>query len=205
MTTRTERDRRQRERALQAVLEAIETGDVDMRSVAARANLSISTLYRHFGSKDGLLEETLRASFEEWRTALAAFLRARPEDDPEDVLCEFYLLIIRWKREDQQTHLDLWARGTPHGQRIMDEVKMIHGQVVDDLLAASGIHLSKGVAELVLPGFAAMLERVTAAQALLRKPQSDRLVARRMANGVLAAAQAIAATARASDRLDDIG
>lgn len=201
MTTRQDRDRRQRERVLQAVLEIVENGDVDMRSVAARANLSISTLYRHFGSKDGLLEETLRGLLETWRSTVAAFLREHRDDDPADVLCDFYLLIIRSKREDPETHLHFWAQQTPQGQRVMEEIKTIHGEVVYDLLRAQGVELGRDLAELVLPGYSAMLERVSAAQALLRKPQSDRLIACRLANGVIAASRGMLSTSHPPGRL----
>ena len=194
MSKRAARDEAQRRRALDAVTSVVEAGSLDMRSVAAQANISVSTLYRHFGSKDGLHEESLCSQLEVWRNVVATHLRESSDQPADVVLTNFYLMIIRRKRQQSQTHLLIWAENSPAGRRYMDDIYAIHGEVVNNLLQRMGLRMSHSLAEVMLPGFAAMLARVTSTQALLRKASSDRLVARRLANSVVAATAAAIAT-----------
>ncbi|MGA2009388.1 MAG: TetR/AcrR family transcriptional regulator [Solirubrobacteraceae bacterium] len=49
---------------------------VSVRAVTARAGVSPNALYIHFATKDDLLSAVMTASYQEWRTALNAGIRA---------------------------------------------------------------------------------------------------------------------------------
>lgn len=71
---------------LLAVARAIVTeqgSDASLRDVARRAGVGLGTLYRHFPTREALLDALLRASFDELATQAAELERAR---SPEDAL-----------------------------------------------------------------------------------------------------------------------
>ncbi len=80
---RTAQDRqraaRTRERILQAALELVRAGGfaaAHVRAVAARAGVSVGSVYRHFGSKGGLLEEVFRLASERELSVMTETARA---------------------------------------------------------------------------------------------------------------------------------
>ena len=191
---RLERDRAQRERLLAAASAGLATGRFDIRSVASSADLSISTLYRHFGSKDALVEQALRHGVEQWRSTVERFSAGHADADGLEALAAFYLLIVCTKRASPELFGALWNADSHAGREVMEAVRALHGSVVVELLERVGIRLDDRVAELFLPAAAAMLERATTVQALLRDPEDDRELTARLARGVVAAAREMADT-----------
>lgn len=79
------------ERLLEVAREVVtENGaDASLRDVARRAGVGLGTLYRHFPTRDALLEALLRASFDE----LAARASVLEESSKSDVA------LVSWMRE----------------------------------------------------------------------------------------------------------
>ncbi|MDH6538459.1 TetR/AcrR family transcriptional regulator [Streptomyces sp. SPB4] len=88
--------RRNRERILEAAREVIgEQGtDASLRDVARRADVGLGTLYRHFPTRDTLLEALLRTGFGAL-TAQADALADR-EPSPEGALADWLGEFIVW-------------------------------------------------------------------------------------------------------------
>ena len=61
---------------------------VDVREIARRAGVGMGTLYRHFPTKEGLLETVLRRDFTEWTRAARAAAASQP--DPARALAGFF-------------------------------------------------------------------------------------------------------------------
>ncbi|MEU7819233.1 helix-turn-helix domain-containing protein [Catellatospora sp. NPDC049133] len=55
--------------------------DVDVREIARRAEVGMGTLYRHFPTKEALLDAALEHVFTSWADAATAALTGRPWDD----------------------------------------------------------------------------------------------------------------------------
>lgn len=60
---------------------------VDVREIARSAGVGMGTLYRHFPTKEDLLETVLHEDFAEWTRS--ARLAATAEDDPAEALAAF--------------------------------------------------------------------------------------------------------------------
>ncbi|WP_343716820.1 helix-turn-helix domain-containing protein [Inquilinus sp.] len=92
--------RRNRERLLAAAAElfgAVE-GEVTLSAVAARAGVGIGTLYRHFPTREALVEAVYRNEVDRLCQAAEALLRDRP---PEEALVDWmdrYAAMIAAKR-----------------------------------------------------------------------------------------------------------
>lgn len=61
---------------------------VDVREIARRAGVGMGTLYRHFPTKEGLLETVLHQDFTEWTRAARA--AAASEAEPARALAAFF-------------------------------------------------------------------------------------------------------------------
>jgi AcrR family transcriptional regulator len=85
-----------RERLLAAVLDQLTgqgLGDLSLRSLAAAVGTSHRMLIYHFGSKEGLLIEVVRAMEARQRAALADLVRALDDDrsvSPADAMARFW-------------------------------------------------------------------------------------------------------------------
>lgn len=102
--------------------------EASMRDVARRAGVGIGTLYRHFPTREALLEALLREGFDQV-TARAAELEAGPAD----------VALATWLREMvalTHDHRGLIASMTA---AIADEASALHASCV--LLRASGARL----------------------------------------------------------------
>lgn len=73
--------------AQQAVTE--QGADLSLRDVARRAEVGLGTLYRHFPTREALLEALLRTSFEELAASAGAFTVSNPSDEA----------LVLWLRE----------------------------------------------------------------------------------------------------------
>lgn len=95
-TTLTQRQALRRDRVIEAAMELASEGGYDsvqMREVAARAEVALGTLYRYFSSKDQLLV----AAMAHWTRQLQGRLAARPApgDTPADRVVEVLLQASR--------------------------------------------------------------------------------------------------------------
>lgn len=85
--------RRNREALLAAAREAFLAGDVDAHvdGIARRAGVAIGTLYRHFDTREALVEEVYRHEVDELCAAPAHLL---DHHAPEEALRRFLLLLV---------------------------------------------------------------------------------------------------------------
>ncbi len=92
--------RRNREAVLEAAREAFaDTGlDAQMDDIAARAGVGVGTVYRHFPTKEALIE-ALHA--DRWRRLTAAADPYRDADDPWDGLQRFLWDAARLQRDNR--------------------------------------------------------------------------------------------------------
>ncbi|MGI5127071.1 TetR/AcrR family transcriptional regulator [Pseudonocardia sp. CA-107938] len=95
MATRPEPPRRQRRDAASNRRQILETSaavfaerglSVDVREIARRAGVGMGTLYRHFPTKDRLLDAVLEDDFTAWAAAVD---QAATTSDPWQGLCRF--------------------------------------------------------------------------------------------------------------------
>ncbi len=118
--------------------------DVDVREIARRAGVGMGTLYRHFPTKDELLDTVLRHDFAEWTRAARA--QAASHEDAAEALWGF--LHDALARQAQHRALaerfaESWAT-TPEIAACQQDLH----PVIDDILArchAAGA-LRRGVA-----------------------------------------------------------
>jgi AcrR family transcriptional regulator len=102
----------------------------DVRDIAARAGVGIGTLYRHFPTKDVLLETVMQDLFSAWqKAALSSWVE---HEDPwlalagfiDDAVCR------------QATHVALTERlSRPFSERQLDECAARVSAVAEDLVA----------------------------------------------------------------------
>jgi AcrR family transcriptional regulator len=118
---------------------------VSMRAIAREAGMGIATAYRHFATKDDLMEAVLAAQVERCTTAVRAALQ---EPDPWIALRS----VIDWFAELQITHpgllrvlLNLSARDAPFA-----EARREHAAALDRLVARA--HSSGALRPDVSPG-----------------------------------------------------
>ncbi|MFJ8790659.1 TetR/AcrR family transcriptional regulator [Streptomyces sp. NPDC102462] len=85
--------RRNREALLSAAREAFLSGDTDahVEQIARRAGVAIGTLYRHFETREALVEEVYRKEVDELCTAPAKLLSRHA---PDEALRRFLLLLV---------------------------------------------------------------------------------------------------------------
>ncbi|WP_037344481.1 TetR/AcrR family transcriptional regulator [Sciscionella sediminilitoris] len=85
--------RRNREALLAAAREAFLSGDTDshVEEIARSAGVAVGTLYRHFETREALIEEVYRQEVDELCAAPAALLERY---SPEEALRRFLLLLV---------------------------------------------------------------------------------------------------------------
>ncbi|MGW5019531.1 TetR/AcrR family transcriptional regulator [Streptomyces cacaoi] len=85
--------RRNREALLAAARDAFLGGDTDthVEAIARRAGVAVGTLYRHFETREALIEEVYRKEVDELCTAPAQLLE---QHDPHEALRRFLLLLV---------------------------------------------------------------------------------------------------------------
>ena len=147
MGTRTEADERQRRQLLSAVTGTNGRG-TDVRSIVAAANVSISTLYRHYPTKRELFRAAVEETLAPWREQVEQLL-AQPCTGIEQALQRFYLAIIERKRAEPDRFARLWDDPTDLDRVLLTEVRTYHGEVVYRLLRDCGRELDDAHAELL--------------------------------------------------------
>jgi AcrR family transcriptional regulator len=104
--------------------------DVDVREIARCAGVGMGTLYRHFPTKEDLLDTVLREDFLAWTREAR---RAAQDREPWDALCSFMEdAIARQARQRAmfERFAHSWGASTVHDCR-----REVH-PVIEELLAA---------------------------------------------------------------------
>jgi AcrR family transcriptional regulator len=142
-----------RERLLAAAVDyAAEHGlaDLSLRALAAGLGTSHRMLIFHFGSKEGLLVEVVRA-VEAQQRALLEQLRADPEQDLLDQLRAFWQHLTSpalWPYE--RLFFEVYAQGLQGKQpatRLLEDAIQAWLTPITDLLAAQGVPVQEAQAE----------------------------------------------------------
>ena len=142
-----------RERLLAAAIDyAAEHGlaDLSLRTLAAALGTSHRMLIFHFGSKEGLLVEVVRA-VEAQQRALLEQLRADPEQDLLDQLHAFWQHLTSpalWPHE--RLFFEVYAQGLQGKQpatRLLEDAIQPWLTATTDLLTAQGVPLDEARAE----------------------------------------------------------
>ena len=142
-----------RERLLTAAVDyAAEHGlaDLSLRTLAAALGTSHRMLIFHFGSKEGLLVEVVRA-VEAQQRALLEQLRADPEQDLLDQLHAFWQHLTSpalWPHE--RLFFEVYAQGLQGKQpatRLLEDAIQPWLTATTDLLTAQGVPLDEARAE----------------------------------------------------------
>ena len=117
-----------RERLLAAAMEHLArhgVGDLSLRGLAAALGTSHRMLIYHFGSREGLLIEVIRAVEEQQRAATAAALRA-PGESPADAMRRLWRRVADpalWPNE--RLFFEVYAQalqGSPHARPLLDGI-----------------------------------------------------------------------------------
>jgi AcrR family transcriptional regulator len=142
-----------RERLLAAAVDyAAEHGlaDLSLRALAAGLGTSHRMLIFHFGSKEGLLVEVVRA-VEAQQRALLEELRADPEQDLLDQLRAFWQHLTSpalWPYE--RLFFEVYAQGLQGKQpaaRLLEDAIQAWLMPITDLLASQGVPVQEAQAE----------------------------------------------------------
>jgi AcrR family transcriptional regulator len=138
-------DTQARDRLLAAALAHVEehgVGDLSLRALAAAIGTSHRMLIYHFGSREGLLVEVVRAVEAQQRDALAD-LAAEPGISPEEVSRRFWARLAdpaMWPRE--RLFFELYAQalqGQPHARPLLDGIVESWLLPATEMAAALGI------------------------------------------------------------------
>jgi AcrR family transcriptional regulator len=142
-----------RERLLAAAIDyAAEHGlaDLSLRTLAAGLGTSHRMLIFHFGSKQGLLVEVVRA-VEAQQRALLERLRADPEQDLPDQLRAFWQhLTSPALAPYERLFFEVYAQGLQGKQpatRLLEDAIQAWLTPITDLLAAQGVPVQEAQAE----------------------------------------------------------
>jgi AcrR family transcriptional regulator len=127
--TRTREGTTARERLLAAAMEHVAqhgVGDLSLRGLAAALGTSHRMLIYHFGSREGLLIEVIRAVEAQQRAALAQMLLEDPEASPADTMRRMWRRVADpalWPNE--RLFFEVYAQalqGSPHALPVLDGI-----------------------------------------------------------------------------------
>jgi len=106
--------RRNRERLLSAAREAFASGDgaVPLEALARRAGVGIGTLYRHFPTREALVDAVYASELDEVTTTATKLLRRHPADVAMRAWMDRYAQFMSAKRGMLDTLRPGWAAGT---------------------------------------------------------------------------------------------
>jgi AcrR family transcriptional regulator len=133
------------------MLESGGTGGVQLAAVAKRARVSMTTIYKYFGSRD----ELIVAAIQEWMDTRVYRTLAEPvPEEPFDALmCQFRRIFEPWERHPRMAEAFMRARMGPGGHRLL-----VQGQAASQPIARIVLtHLDPELGEDV----ASILENVT--------------------------------------------
>src|SRR3954452_16296043 len=134
-----------RERLLAAAMAHVAAhgvGDLSLRGLAAALGTSHRMLIYHFGSREGLLIEVIRAVEAQQRAALADLL-AQPDADPAEVMRGLWHRLADpalWPNE--RLFFEVYAQalqGSPHALPLLDGIVDGWGEPLTRIGVASGL------------------------------------------------------------------
>ena len=126
------------DRIVRAALEMLEDGEYDqiqMRDVAARADVALGTLYRYFASKEHLYAAVMTVWFRSFHRGLE---RERLSDDPGEALKEMLgRAIAAFARKPQFLRLEIVLEGSTdtYARELFSESSMKYAAAYRDALA----------------------------------------------------------------------
>ncbi|UXA18900.1 TetR/AcrR family transcriptional regulator [Mycobacterium sp. SMC-4] len=129
---------RERQRAKEATRDAILASAIDavmaersfaitLPTVAERAEVTVKTILRHFGSRDGLIDTALERAYDE---VLAE--RSPPTHAPADAL---RVLIVHYERRGDMVLAALAQENDPRAMRLTSAGRIAHRAWVDEVFA----------------------------------------------------------------------
>ncbi|CDR14266.1 TetR/AcrR family transcriptional regulator [Streptomyces iranensis] len=126
--------RRNREALLTAAREAFLTGDADahVEEIARRAGVAVGTLYRHFETREALVEEVYRQEVAELCAAPARLLA---QYAPDEAVHRFLLLLVEHSAVGKgmsEALESIMATDSP----VFDDARAEMAHALDELLAA---------------------------------------------------------------------
>src|ERR1700712_4190922 len=126
------------DRIVRAALEMLEVGEYDqiqMRDVAARADVALGTMYRYFASKEHLYAAVMTVWFRSFHRGLE---RDRLSDDPGEALKEMLgRAIAAFARKPQFLRLEIVLEGStdPYARALFSESSQKYAAAYRDALA----------------------------------------------------------------------
>lgn len=102
--------------------------DITLPAVADRAGVTVKTVLRHFGNRDGLIDAAFAQAYDE---VLAE--RTPPTNDPDDAL---RVLIAHYERRGDMVLAVLGDTDDPRAVHMNTAGRLAHRQWVDDVFSA---------------------------------------------------------------------
>jgi AcrR family transcriptional regulator len=132
--------RRNRSRLVEAARElfASEGADVSVREIARRAELGVGTLYRHFPTREDLLDAVLEDAFEEFIAIAEQALRAA---DPWAGFTGFVedALVLHARNRGLKDVLAIRAHGRERAAAMRSRIRPLLAQLVERAQAAGAL------------------------------------------------------------------
>lgn len=130
---------RNRDRLLAAAREAFATSgdEVSLEAVARSAGVGIGTLYRHFPSREALVESVYAAELDDVAESATAFLDESPAEVALRAWMDRYAMFVATKRGMPETLRSAFASGVIPASRTRSTVTRTVGRFLD-AGAASG-------------------------------------------------------------------
>jgi AcrR family transcriptional regulator len=122
-TSRRRDAQRNRERLLEAASAAFASGDpVSLEAVAERAGVGIGTLYRHFPSREALVEAVYRSEVQRLTESAEELLRERPPEVALRAWMDRFASWVATKRGMVDTLRALTSSGTIERSEVRDRL-----------------------------------------------------------------------------------
>jgi TetR/AcrR family transcriptional regulator, cholesterol catabolism regulator len=161
MTTDLQPPRTAREGILAVTIELLESEGFDavqLRVVAKRARVSLSTIYREFPSRD----ELVISAMEQW---MADNVYGRlPEPEPGESVFDGLMRFFRgiydpWIRNPRMLHAFSRARWLPGGERLIEQGNDLAVPIMRQVFTDVDAHYSEGVMEIIDYAVSALMDR----------------------------------------------
>jgi TetR/AcrR family transcriptional repressor of nem operon len=176
MTAKAERKQRSHESILESAARLVRDRGVSGARVAdvmKGAGLTVGGFYAHFGSKEELVDETLRRAGNALRERLFARLEAKPAEDRAEVILKRYLSAAH--RDEQSLGCPLPAVAGEVATTAPEHRASL-AEVVEEMRDGLADHLPKNRRSIALGLVALMVGGLTLARALRGTELSDEVI-----------------------------